>query len=86
LLDPVIYINPYNRGQLFTKDNIDSFLKVIGIQAQPEFYKPCSNLDILKRMLRNLHYSYSKSGFESEKLFIEQLMKIGGMGDEIPEN
>lgn len=86
LVDPIIYINPYNRGQLFTKDNIDSFLKVIGIQAQPEFYKPCSNLDILKRMLRNLHYSYSKSEFESEKRFIEQLMKIGGMGDEIPEN
>jgi regulator of sirC expression with transglutaminase-like and TPR domain len=86
MADPVVYINPYNRGQLFTKDNIDSFLKVIGIQSQPEFYKPCANLDILKRMLRNLHYSYSKSGFESEKIFIEQLMEIGGMGDEIPEN
>lgn len=85
-LNPVIYINPYNRGQLFTKDNIDSFLQVIGIQPQPEFYKPCSNLDIAKRMLRNLHYSYAKSGSIPEKLFIERLMEIGGMGEEITEN
>ena len=84
--DPIIYINPYNRGQLFTRENIDSFLKVIGIQPQPEFYKPCNTQDIARRMLRNLHFSFSKSGMKEEQDFIEQLMKIGGMSDEISGN
>ena len=86
LAEPVIYINPYNRGQLFTRDNIDSFLKVIGIQPQPEFYKPCTAQEIARRMLRNLHFSFNKVGMVEEQHFIEQLMKIGGMSDEIPGN
>ena len=38
----VFYINPYSKGQIFTEENIDSFLKVVNVTPLPQFYMPCS--------------------------------------------
>jgi len=83
--EPLFYINPYNKGQIFTKENISSFLKVIGIEAQPEFYRPCKNKDIIKRMLRNLHYAYKQQEQNEEVELLEEMMVLCGMQDEFPD-
>lgn len=83
--EPIIYINPYNKGQIFTKDNVSSFLKVIGIESHPDFYRPCGNKDIIKRMLRNLHFAYKQQEQNEEVELLEEMMVICGMGDEFSE-
>lgn len=79
----VFYINPYSKGQIFTEENIDSFLKVVNVTPLPQFYMPCSVKDIIKRMLRNLHYSFGETQEKSKRSEVAELMRIFGMTDEI---
>src|SRR5690606_21714380 len=50
----LFYINAFNRGQILGRHDVISFLKQVAMPVRPEFFKPCSNLDIVKRVLRNL--------------------------------
>ena len=56
------YINVFNRGLIFTKEDIDNYLENLQLQKQNFFYEPCTNLDIVLRTLRNLIISFEKLG------------------------
>jgi hypothetical protein len=71
--DILFYINPFSRGAVFTKKEIDAFLKQLNLDPDPVFYRPCSNLDIVKRLLQNLIYSYEKLGYPSKKEELQNL-------------
>jgi regulator of sirC expression with transglutaminase-like and TPR domain len=58
----LFYINPYSKGAILGRREIDYFLKQQNITARDEFYKPCSNLDIVKRLINNLINSYESVG------------------------
>jgi regulator of sirC expression with transglutaminase-like and TPR domain len=58
----LFYINPFNRGAIFPKSEIDHFLSQQKINPQTSYYQPCSNREIIKRMLRNLILSYDNMG------------------------
>jgi regulator of sirC expression with transglutaminase-like and TPR domain len=58
----LFYINPFSRGSIFDQKEIDSFLKQLQVKPEKEYYTPCSNLLIIQRLIRNLMYSYQKSG------------------------
>jgi regulator of sirC expression with transglutaminase-like and TPR domain len=75
----LFYINPFSRGAVFTRKEIDAFLKQLNLDPNPIFYKPCSNLDIVKRLLQNLIYSYEKLGYISKQQELQNLLnKISG--------
>lgn len=56
------YINAFNKGLIFTRDDIDNYLDHLGIPPQQMFYEPCQNVDIVLRTLRNLIVSFEKLG------------------------
>ena len=56
------YINVFNRGLIFTKEDIDNYLENLQIEKRDMFYEPCTNLDIIIRSLRNLVVSFEKLG------------------------
>lgn len=56
------YINVFNRGLIFTREDIDNYLESLQLEKQDIFYDPCSNLDIILRALRNLVVSFEKLG------------------------
>ncbi|WP_424961971.1 transglutaminase-like domain-containing protein [Ekhidna sp.] len=56
------YINVFNRGLVFTRDDIDNYLESLQLDKKNIFYEPCSNLDIILRALRNLIVSFEKLG------------------------
>jgi len=58
--DVMFYINAFNKGAIFNKWNIDQFLKQLNIKPQLMYFEPCSNVDIIMRVCRNLIYSYEK--------------------------
>ncbi len=58
----VFYINVFNRGLIFSKEDIDHYLEHLNIPPQELFYEPCSNEDIILRCLRNLVVSFEKLG------------------------
>lgn len=56
------YINVFNRGLVFTREDIDNYLESLQLEKQDIFYNPCSNLDVVLRALRNLIVSFEKLG------------------------
>lgn len=64
---PVLfYINPFSKGEVFGPGELKEFLEKIDLEEKEEYFKPCNSKQILKRLLNNLMYSYTKSG-EIEK-------------------
>jgi regulator of sirC expression with transglutaminase-like and TPR domain len=54
------YINVYNKGLILSKADIDNYILQLNLNPVDIFYEPCSNLDIVKRALRNLAFSFEK--------------------------
>ena len=54
----LFYINAFNKGLIFGRRDVDMFLKQLNLSSDKQFYEPCSNTDIIKRILRNLISSY----------------------------
>ena len=67
------YINAFNRGLIFYKSDIDNYISHLNLTKMDMFYEPCSNLDIVRRMLRSLIVSFEKLG-EKEKM--EEIKKL----------
>jgi regulator of sirC expression with transglutaminase-like and TPR domain len=72
----LFYINAFNKGFIFNKRDIDYFLKQLNLEPLPIFYTPCSNIQILKRVLRNLINSYEKLGYTQKISELESLYCI----------
>ena len=76
--DVLFYINPFSKGTVFDKKEIDSFLKKLKIEPKEFFYEPCTNVDIIKRLIRNLVYSYDKLGHnDKSKELSHMLTELG---------
>lgn len=54
------YINVYNKGLILSKADIDNYILQLDLNPMDIFYEPCSNLEIVKRALRNLAFSFEK--------------------------
>jgi len=67
------YINAFNKGIIFTKEDIDSYLHQLNLAPIDIFYQPCSNIDIVARVLRNLINSFEKLS-EAER--VEDVKKM----------
>lgn len=63
----LFYINPFSKGRIFDHNEIENYLRSLNLPLQKNYFEPCSNTDILKRMLTNLTYAYQKNG-EVEKV------------------
>ena len=74
--DILFYINVFSRGTIFSKSEIDKFLKQLDIDKDEKYYHPCSNTEIIKRMIVNLHNSYKKLGFEDKTEELDQLLAL----------
>jgi len=70
----LFYINAFNKGFIFGKRDVDSFLKQLNLKAERAYYEPCNNIDIIRRILRNLISSYTKLGYEEKVNEVEELL------------
>ena len=77
----LFYINPFSKGNVLGRKEIDFFLKEQKIEPKPEFYKPCKNSDTIERMLRNLLFSYEKMGLNRKVTEISELRELFKSGD-----
>ena len=54
---------------------MDSFLKQLKVNAIPSFYEPCSNIDMIRRLINNLSFAYEKLGYPDKVNDIRRLQK-----------
>lgn len=65
--DILFYLNIFNRGTIFSNEDIDKFLEQLKIEPEEEYYVPCSNLTTIKRIIQHLIYTYDNLGYIDKK-------------------
>jgi len=70
------YINVFNKGLIFSKSDIDNYIAQLNLSPSDIFYQPCSHLDIIKRVLRNLTMSFEKTGDADKVEEIKILLQL----------
>ena len=75
------YINAFNRGLIFSRDDIDNYVNELRITPQESFYQPCENDEIIRRSLRNLMNSFEKIGEHEKSEEVKTLLKCLYNGD-----
>ncbi|HQW86876.1 MAG TPA: transglutaminase-like domain-containing protein [Flavobacteriales bacterium] len=79
----LFYVNPFSQGDILGRNEIDEFLQKLQIAPQEGFYQPCTNRDIVRRQLNNLHHSYVKQGDAERAAELDRLRRLlGPMPDE----
>jgi regulator of sirC expression with transglutaminase-like and TPR domain len=72
----LFYINAFNKGFIFGRRDVDMFLKQLNLKAEKQFYEPCSNTDIIRRVLRNLISAYENLGSTEKVAELNELLAI----------
>lgn len=82
--DVQFYINTFNRGLLFNRKDIDNYVTNLNLVPRDDYYEPTTNLEIIKRMMRNLMFSFEKMGEHFKVDEVKQLLlAISDPGDAI---
>lgn len=75
--EPILfYINPFSRGAVFSRREVDTFLKQLKLEPNKIYYESCSNIAIVTRQLRNLIFAYEKLGYPNKAEDLKQLLDI----------
>jgi regulator of sirC expression with transglutaminase-like and TPR domain len=73
--EPILfYINPFSKGAVFSRREIDTFLKQLKLEPNRIFYESCSNVEIIKRQIRNLISAYEKLGYPNKVVDLKDLL------------
>ena len=79
------YINVFNRGLIFTRKDIDQYIDQLNLKRLDTFYQPCTNVDIVRRILRNLTLAFEKNGDTERVREVEQILNaVRDEGDGLP--
>ncbi len=68
------YINVFNRGLIFSTKDIDHYVGQLNLKPASIFYQPCTNVDIIRRMLRNLMLSFDRNGDSVRMREVERML------------
>ena len=74
--DEQFYINAFNRGLIFSREDIDSYITQINLAPRPIFYEPCSHTDIVIRSLRNLSIAFEKLDDHAKADEVKELLAL----------
>ena len=72
----LFYINAFNKGFMFGRNEVDSFLKQLKVKPDTQYYEPCNNEDIIKRVLRYLISSYEKLAEKDKVKEVNELLDL----------
>lgn len=70
------YINAFNRGLIFSKKEVDDYVANLKLTPKDQYYEPCTNVDIVVRVLRNLSIAHEKLGNSEKVEEIKSLIEI----------
>ncbi len=68
------YINPFNKGLVFSKNDIDNYIAQLKLSPSDRYYEPCTHLEIIQRVLRNLVLSFEKLGEAHKTEEVKELL------------
>ncbi len=72
----LFYINPINKGTVMGRREIEFFIKKQKLEYHPSYYTPCSDMDVIRRMFRNLLLAYESMGQTDKSKEIRMFLAI----------
>jgi regulator of sirC expression with transglutaminase-like and TPR domain len=75
------YINAFNRGLIFSKDDINNYVAELRMSPQESYFQPCDNAEIVRRSLRNLMNSFEKIGDHIKSDEVKTLLQCLSAGE-----
>lgn len=72
----LFYINPFNKGAVFTQREIELFIKHVKLKPNENYYQPCDNITIIKRLLNDMIFSYQKLGYLEQVEEVKSLLAV----------
>lgn len=80
--DVLFYINAFSKGTIVHKSEITTYLEQLNLEEKDEFFNPCSNIDIVNRLLNNLIHSYDRLGYPDKVKELKKLFQAVAKGTE----
>jgi regulator of sirC expression with transglutaminase-like and TPR domain len=77
------YINVFNKGLIFSRQDIENYINELHLAQQPSYFDPCSSLEIIRRVLRNLIMSFDKMGEHAKAEEVKELLLIIADGGDL---
>lgn len=72
-----IFFDPFYRGKVYSRENCLNYLRQFDGYDATDILRGCGTQEILKRILRNLHLSYSSHTVDTAKMEqVEQLLSM----------
>ena len=72
----LFYINAFSKGSVFAVKDLEEFLKQLKQEPRQAYFQPCSNIDIIFRMLNNLAHAYKKESDTVKTREVEHLLTL----------
>ncbi len=72
----MFYINPYSRGSIIGRGEVEQFLKEQKSDVKPEYMRPVSNNETIIRLTEGLRFAYAASMMEEKAVFLEELIVL----------
>lgn len=74
----LFYINPFNKGSVLGRREIEHFLNQQSAEQRDEYFLPCSNKTTMSQLITSLSYSYEKTGSKDKVNDLSLIMRILG--------
>jgi len=71
----LFYINAFSKGTIFNRNEVEVYLQQLKLTPSDNYFYPCSNIEMIKRMINNLLFAFDKSGNEQKANDMKLLLK-----------
>lgn len=72
--DVLFYINPFNKGAVFTKNEIELFIKQLKLERKEAYFIPCDNKTIVRRLMNELINIFDQTGNPVKREEMKELL------------
>lgn len=71
----LFYINPSDQGAVLGLKELKHFLNHLKIEEKEFYFSPCSNVDIIERLVINLQFAFERSGHPEKAQSLKELLR-----------
>lgn len=72
----LFYINPFNRGVVFGKNEIELFIKQQKLENKQTYFQSCTNLETIIQLIKELIHYFETNGDKTKADNYQSLLKI----------
>jgi len=72
----LFYINPFNKGLIFNKNEIKKFIKRENIDNNSKYFLPIDNIEVIKNLIIKIILFYEKQNNKTKAIEYRSILKI----------